>query len=153
VPQWVEGLTPSELSDEWISVIAKLFLAETGEIYNANSIRSLPIPSWSGNLFLMNGEKPSDLQGLLWCMPYSEKRARVVAFTINKDHQSKGFGSQAWDKFCNAAKDAGHCEIQLEVRKSNQRAISFYEKKGLKIIGKIEGYYASGLGYVMRGQI
>ena len=69
MPQWVEGLAPSELSEEWISVIAKLFLAETGEIYNANSIRSLPIPSWSGNLFLMNGNKPSDLQGLLWCMP------------------------------------------------------------------------------------
>ena len=69
MPQWVEGLTPSELSEEWISAIAKLFLAETGEIYHADSIRALPIPSWRGNLLLMNGDKPSDLAGLLWCMP------------------------------------------------------------------------------------
>ena len=153
MPQWVEGLTPSELSEEWISAIAKLFLAETGEIYHADSIRALPIPSWRGNLLLMNGDKPSDLAGLLWCMPYSETRARVVAFAIHQVHQSKGYGSQAWDLFCTAARDAGHCEIQLEVRKSNEKAIIFYKKRGLEVIGKIEGYYSSGLGYVMRGPL
>jgi len=153
VPQWIEGLSPSELSEEWISAIAKLFLAETGEIYHADSIRALPIPSWCGNLLLMNGDKPSDLAGLLWCMPYSKTRARVVAFAIHQAHQSMGYGSQAWDIFCDAAKNAGHCEIQLEVRKSNEKAIVFYKKRGLEVIGKIEGYYSSGLGYVMRGPL
>ncbi|MGY8670673.1 MAG: GNAT family N-acetyltransferase [Candidatus Poseidoniales archaeon] len=153
MPQWVEGLTPSELSDEWISAIAKLFLAETGEIYNPAAIRALPIPIWRGNLLLIDGDKPSDLAGLLWCMPYSETRARVVAFAIHEIHQSKGLGTQAWDIFCDTAREAGHCEIQLEVRKSNERAIAFYKERGLEIIGKIEGYYSNGVGYVMRGQL
>ena len=47
----------------------------------------------------------------------------------------------------------GHKEIQLEVRADNQFAIEFYKRRGLETISVLEGYYQSGIGYVMRGAI
>ena len=52
-----------------------------------------------------------------------------------------------------AARRGGHSEVQLEVRGDNEFAIEFYRRRGLEIISVLEGYYKSGIGYVMRGNI
>ncbi|MBL6734097.1 MAG: hypothetical protein ISP84_06100, partial [Candidatus Poseidonia sp.] len=43
--------------------------------------------------------------------------------------------------------------VQLEVKAANLDAQRFYEARGLTVRATLEGYYQSGLGYMMRGPI
>ena len=150
---WVTGPSLKSFSETQLSSIQYLFKNETGEHYIPDTIRALPIPIWKGNLILVDEDSPTDIHGVFWCLRFNEKRARVVAFVIDKNFQNQGFGSKAWDLFVMYARTLFISEIQLEVRANNQRAIEFYQRRGLKIIGKLENYYSSGLGYVMQGKI
>jgi ribosomal protein S18 acetylase RimI-like enzyme len=93
------------------------------------------------------------IRGLLWANKFSEERVRIVAFAIDSDYKGNGFGSEAWLILLNAARNDGHKEIQLEVRGDNQFAIDFYRRRGLEVVGTLDGYYKAGVGYVMRGSI
>jgi ribosomal protein S18 acetylase RimI-like enzyme len=134
-----------------IEVVKQLFLDQTGERYAEASVRSLPIPEWGGNLVLLDDN--GMLRGLLWANKFSESRVRIVAFAIDSDYKGNGFGSEAWLILLNAARNDGHNEVQLEVRGDNQFAIDFYRRRGLEVVGTLDGYYKAGVGYVMRGNI
>jgi len=134
-----------------IEIVKQLFLDQTGERYAEASVRSLPIPEWGGNLVLLDDN--GMIRGLLWANKFSEERVRIVAFAIDSDYKGNGFGSEAWLILLNAARNDGHKEIQLEVRGDNQFAIDFYRRRGLEIVGTLDGYYKAGVGYVMRGSI
>ena len=149
--RWCLGPSPKSLDDANIEIIKQLFLDQTGERYNGASVRSLPIPEWGGNLVLLDTNNM--IRGLLWANKFNEKRVRVVAFAIDSEFKGNGFGSQGWDLLVEAARGDGHSEIQLEVRGDNQFAMDFYRRRGLKIFTTLEGYYKSGIGYVMRGTI
>ena len=149
--EWRLGDSPRNLDDFTIECIKQLFFDQTGEEYSKMSIQTLPIPQWGGNLLLYDDN--NILRGLMWANRFQYKKTRIVAFVIEQDFTSIGLGSQAWDELINAAKEEGIEEIQLEVKASNLKAIRFYQNRGLKIIEKLDGYYKSGLGYVMRGLI
>ena len=65
--------------------------------------------------------------------------------------QRLGFSRLEYDG--NQLLPAGYNFVQLEVRASNEGAISFYRKRGLEIVQELHGYYRQGLGYMMRGQL
>ena len=139
------------MSDLQIEIIRQLFLDQTGEVYAKESVRSLPIPEWGGNLLLL--DENNMIRGLLWANKFGIFRTRVVAFVIDSEFKGKGFGSIAWDMYMKVAKAEGLNEVQLEVRSDNEMAIGFYRRRGLEIIENLDGYYQSGQGYVMRGQL
>jgi ribosomal protein S18 acetylase RimI-like enzyme len=149
--QWHLGPSPKSLDAATIEIVKQLFLDQTGEIYSEASVKSLPIPEWSGNLVLLDDNHM--LRGLLWTNKFSETRVRIVAFAIDSDYKSLGHGAQAWEHLLVAARAEGIKEIQLEVRGDNEFAIEFYRRRGLEIIMPLEGYYNAGIGYVMRGNI
>ena len=149
--RWCLGPYPSSLDAESVEIIKQLFLDQTGERYATESVRTLPIPEWGGNLVLLDSNKM--IRGLLWANKFSSKRVRVVAFAIDSDFKGSGYGSQAWESLVRAARQDGHQEIQLEVRGDNEFAIEFYKRRGLEIVSVLDGYYNAGIGYVMRGQI
>ena len=151
--KWVVGKSPKQLDENSIKEIKQLFYRETGEEYFEGSIRALPIQEWDGNLILIDCENPSKIHGLLWATKFSDERARIVAFAIDRDLQGMGLGSKGWNLLIDACLKDGHSELQLEVRASNSRAIDFYRKRGLEVIGELKGYYKEGLGLVMRGNI
>ena len=86
-------------------------------------------------------------------MQLSKTRCRVLAFSVSRDLQGQGFGSQGWEYFIDAASKVGIRSIQLEVRQDNFIALRMYEKRGLKPIGKILGYYQGNDGWLMLGPI
>ncbi len=149
--RWCLGPSPKSLDMPTIEIVKQLFLDQTGERYAEASVRSLPIPEWGGNLVLLDDN--GMIRGLLWANKFSEERVRIVAFAIDSDYKGNGFGSEAWLILLNAARNDGHKEIQLEVRGDNQSAIEFYRRRGLDVVGTIDGYYKEGVGYVMRGTI
>ena len=149
--RWCLGPSPKSLDMPTIEIVKQLFLDQTGERYAEASVRSLPIPEWGGNLVLLDDN--GMIRGLLWANKFSEERVRIVAFAIDSDYKGNGFGSEAWLILLNAARNDGHKEIQLEVRGDNQFAIDFYRRRGLEVVGTLDGYYKAGVGYVMRGNI
>ena len=151
VTRWCLGPTPKSMSDLQIEIIRQLFLDQTGEVYAKESVRSLPIPEWGGNLLLL--DENNMIRGLLWANKFGIFRTRVVAFVIDAEFKGKGLGSIAWDMYMKVAKAEGLNEVQLEVRSDNEMAIGFYRRRGLEIIENLDGYYQSGPGYVMRGQL
>ena len=148
---WHRGPNPKDLDPPAIEVVKQLFLDQTGERYAEASVKNLPIPKWGGNLVLLDDN--GMLRGLLWANKFSDTRVRVVAFAIDSDYKGKGLGSEAWRLLLDAARTDGHSEIQLEVREDNVHAIEFYRRRGLEVIGTLEGYYKAGIGYVMRGNV
>ena len=149
--RWCLGPTPKSMSDLEIEIIRQLFLDQTGEVYAKESVKTLPIPEWGGNLLLL--DENNMIRGLLWANKFGIFRTRVVAFVIDSEFKGKGFGSIAWDMYIKVAKAEGLNEVQLEVRSDNEMAIGFYSRRGLEIIENLDGYYQSGQGYVMRGQL
>ena len=154
--RWMLGPEPKNLSAEWKQEVLELFLNENGETYSDASLSNLPIPQWGGNLLLLEGNdhsNPKCLKGLLWATPFKDEIVRVAAFSITSELQNKGVGSLAWNHFVDCAIDAGYHKVQLEVKASNIRGQNFYRKRGLVIMSELEGYYASGLRYMMSGDM
>ena len=152
---WRHGQSPSQLSVEWTNQVQKLFLDGTGEEYFIGSIQSLPVPDWNGNFMLFDSDdcNHDSMRGLLWTTPFQENTVRIVSFVLDAGARGKGWGSLAWNLMAEQLRPLGYDVVQLEVRASNEGAISFYRKRGLEIVQELHGYYRQGLGYMMRGQL
>ena len=68
--------------------------------------------------------------------------SHLLNITISKDYQGRGFGIKILKKVLLQSKVLGATIVFLEVRVSNFRAISFYEKFGFKRDAIRYNYYA-----------
>ena len=136
---WVTARSPAEWTEAWAHAACRLFLSQTGETYTPRSLASLPVPTWNGNLMLLEHEHgetltalgPDRLRGLLWTTPFKDVEQRVVAFALEGSLQGQGLGSKGWNLAVQAGRDAGLTGVRLEVRQDNKAAIRFYERMGL----------------------
>jgi len=140
--------------DRWgkkrIENIRSLILSTTGEAYNVDRLRTLPLDKRFGLWVLTDGKGD---QGLLWAMSLSKSRARVLAFSIAQELQGQGFGSKGWSTFAAYAKSSGITSVQLEVRQDNMNAIRMYRRRGLQPKGYISGFYRGNDGWLMTGPL
>ena len=70
--------------------------------------------------------------------------AEVLNIAVEKSSRGKGYGAALLEKMHQTAKTLGATQSFLEVRVSNQSAISLYEKFGYQSYGVRERYYADG---------
>jgi ribosomal protein S18 acetylase RimI-like enzyme len=150
---WSRSLPLTKWSKSKLNQSYKLILDTTGESYSPKRLAKLPLDEKYGIWTLHPRNSSEKIQGILWVMQLSKTRCRVLAFSVSRDLQGQGFGSEGWECFVNAAIDAGIRSIQLEVRQDNFIALRMYEKRGLKPIGKILGYYRGNDGWLMLGSI
>lgn len=156
---WCTARSPAEWSEAWAQAACALFLAQTGESYTPRSLASLPVPTWNGNLMLlehapeeaMTDLGPDRLRGLLWTTPFQGVDLRVVAFAVEASLQGRGLGGQGWDMAVQAGRDEGLTGMRLEVRSENEGAIRFYRRRGLSVEDHLHDYYADSVGLLMRG--
>ena len=82
---WCTARSPAEWDEAWAKAACALFLAQTGETYTPRSLASLPVPTWDGNLMLLEHGPdealtevgPDRLRGLLWtCLLYTSPSPR-----------------------------------------------------------------------------
>ena len=130
--------------------IRKLILQTTGESYEIERIRNLPLNDDFGRWVLTDGKRD---RGILWVMRLSNQCARVLAFSVSNEFQGKGIGAEGWREFANAAKSHGIRTVQLEVRQDNAVAIEMYHRRGLRPKGRIVGFYRGHDGWLMRGPL
>jgi len=69
---------------------------------------------------------------------------RVLLLVIRSEFQSRGIGRLLMDEILLKAKLRGINRIRLEVRVKNKRAIMFYQKLGMRIIARADGFYNDG---------
>ena len=70
--------------------------------------------------------------------------ARLYSISVSPNAFGKGIGRALIDACKRIARERGCQRMRLEVRASNQRAISLYERSGFCVIGKKPAYYDDG---------
>ena len=68
------------------------------------------------------------------------ERNIIVSLAVHPSFRRKGYGTMLMKHVMNHMGG----EIILQVRKSNETAIKFYEKMGFKRKGELKGYYMDG---------
>ncbi len=69
--------------------------------------------------------------------------AFLMSFAVEKKERGKGYGKIFMEKLIEKLRDEAHV-IQLDVRKSNIRAIRLYKSLGFKIVAERPGFYSDG---------
>ena len=77
----------------------------------------------------------------LWIM---FEQAQIANLAVAGDCQGRGIGRELMNHCLKTAEEAGCEVISLEVRVSNARAISLYEKRGFIRAAVRKGYYENG---------
>jgi len=105
---------------------------------------------WSKNQLIESTLNPANLCysisiknqiiGFLLAMPALDT-ADILNISINKDYQRKGYGKKLLHFLIKELKDRMIRQLMLEVRLSNQAAISFYLKYGFEKISLRKNYY------------
>lgn len=72
-----------------------------------------------------------------------EDEAVITNFAVLKAHRGKGHGEYLLDQSMRSLRKKGCDRFYLEVRKSNDVAISLYHKYGYQSLGIRKGYYSS----------
>ena len=68
-------------------------------------------------------------------------QAHVATLAVAESARRQGVGSAVMAALVDAATEHGFAEITLEVRESNVGAIALYERHGLSVVSRREGYY------------
>lgn len=68
----------------------------------------------------------------------------IVNLYVDEEYRGMGFGSMMMDLIVNLCIDSQISCLSLEVRESNAKAISLYEKYGLVVKAKRKAYYDNG---------
>lgn len=71
----------------------------------------------------------------------------ILNLCVDPHYQHQGLGRQLLEHAMTQAKQHGVEMIYLEVRRSNTRAISLYEKEGFRLLGERKEYYPSHEGH------
>jgi len=72
--------------------------------------------------------------------------AHILNLCVDSNYQQLGFGERLLDEILMRARGAEINEIFLEVRPSNESAISLYQKKGFRQIAYRPAYYQARKG-------
>lgn len=80
------------------------------------------------------------------------KKGHVVSIAVLPNHRRKGVGVALMVASMKGMVNYGCGECYLEVRESNQSAISMYQKLGFRILRKINGYYFDGENATIMGR-
>lgn len=91
------------------------------------------------SLFLLNDE-PIGYYSYLHIFD----EAHIMNVAVLPQYQGKGYGSVMMDFLLKESLEQGLPNVTLEVRKSNERAIRLYEKKGFLLVGVRPRYYMNG---------
>jgi len=76
--------------------------------------------------------------------------AEILKIGIEKSHQNKGLGKLLMNCLFSLCKVYKIKEIFLELKKTNQVALKFYEKMGFKVYGERKRYYKEDDALLMK---
>lgn len=90
-------------------------------------------------LFLV-AELEGDIVGYCGVLILSDE-GDITSVSVAKSHQGKGVGKTLVKELVERTKQVGVTTLHLEVRQSNQAAISLYQSIGFQEVGNRKNYY------------
>lgn len=88
--------------------------------------------------------------GFLASVISSDAQARILMFAVAAGYRGRGIGTQLMNAFVQTCGSRGIRRLELEVRKSNQGGIRFYQRYGFEIGFILPTFYTDGEdGYKM----
>ncbi len=97
---------------------------------------------WSdGFLVILEDRK---IVGFVAAVPSDSKVARVLMLAVLPQYRKRSYGKILMEELYENSIAKGMDSMILEVRKSNTRAISFYELQGFSVNGEIKKFYSNG---------
>ncbi len=134
------------LPDGWL--LERMTAREIDEVLGME-VRAYPFP-WthrnfedsirSGYVGLLLRDRGRMLAGYAILMPVVDE-IHLLNITIAPERQRQGLGTHLLGAVVDTARDAGYRGVLLEVRPSNENAISLYRRNGFADIGRRRGYY------------
>ncbi|MEA5599406.1 ribosomal protein S18-alanine N-acetyltransferase [Rivularia sp. UHCC 0363] len=128
------------LSNEHLSAILELDKICFGGLWSEAAYeREIDSPnSEMQGLFCFNNADKLLGMGCFWSIL---EEAHITILAVNPQYHRQGIGAALLYSLIETARDRGLERATLEVRASNQAAISLYEKFGFKTAGKRRRYY------------
>jgi ribosomal-protein-alanine N-acetyltransferase len=127
------------LTKEQVAEVAKLDQRYLGGLWSENAYEKEINSPNSTLLALSLEEKPIMGYGCLWSIL---EEAHITILLVHPDYHGQGLGQLLLFKLLEDAVTRGLERATLEVRASNEVALSLYEKFGFKIAGRRKNYYA-----------
>lgn len=94
---------------------------------------------------LLTWRKQNELIGYaLFQQVSGDDTAHLLKILIIPEKRGMSFTREFWMSILTFLKGTGTHGIYLEVESNNNRAISFYNKSGFKLLRRIKGYYSNG---------
>jgi len=124
-----------------IPAVSKVVERSLGENY-APSLYMTVHNLWPEGLLVLESE--SGIIGFVASVISGPKVARVLMLAVDPDHRGRSGGTMLMDALYSNCIARGLDTVVLEVRKSNARARSFYERRGFKVTGEIKCFYTNG---------
>ncbi len=155
--RWVREYLIRQCTKEDIASVISINLASLPEHYSDYFFEELRRES--PETFLV-AEKNGEVVGYIMCrIEYGfsnlkrfnlVKKGHIVSIAVLEQHRSKGIGTILLQEAIKAMAMKKCSEAYLEVRVSNDGAISLYKRLGFTITSKIDFYYKDGeAAYVM----
>jgi ribosomal-protein-alanine N-acetyltransferase len=72
------------------------------------------------------------------------RKGHVISIAVDPGHRRRGLGTALMTEGMRALRARGCSEVYLEVRVSNEPAISLYRRLGFRPVRRIPGYYRDG---------
>ena len=82
--------------------------------------------------------------GFIVGLKTDEKTAKILMLSVVKHVRRKKIGTNLLNQLLKELKEENISYVELEVSKSNLKAISFYQKHGFKIKEILQGFYQNG---------
>ncbi len=130
-----------ELKAEHIDMVAELEELCFAHPLSKNNLGML-LPGGIGNGFVIvdDAKGVAAAYGGIICVL---DEGQILNIATHPEYRRRGFGRKIMDTIFAHAKANGIAFITLEVRESNEAAISLYQSLGFYNVGRLKGYYDS----------
>ncbi len=130
-----------------VAVVRDITRESLGEEYPLSLF--LDIHGWWRDGFIVV-EKAATIVAFIAGVVSAPRQARILMLAVREDFRNQGIGSGLMEEFLNRCLGRGIRSIELEVRKTNDGAIKFYNRLGFSIQYILPRFYTDGEdGYKM----
>jgi len=124
-----------------IPEVARIVESSLGESYPPSLYLTVHNLWREGFIVMHDGGR---MVGFVAAVPSGEKVARVLMLAVEPGSRRKSYGRTLMQELYSNCLAKGLDTVVLEVRKSNEAAISFYTRQGFTIYGEISKFYSNG---------
>ena len=125
-----------------VPAMFRIYNASLDDYFNAESIEYFML-QWPNGQFVADSVLGGTV-GALSSYILDDGSASLALFAVDPSSRGMGAGTALLDALVRECRMCGVPRIQLEVRTRNERAISFYERRGFRKKGVLQSLYSDG---------